>query len=43
MVGKGSELNIRIGRGWWRQWHELERAGCWQKKEKKWLAGGDVK
>lgn len=27
MIGKERELSMRTGRGWWRQGHELERAG----------------
>lgn len=42
MLGKGSELSLKTGRGWWRQWCELEKDRYWRKEEKKRFAGGDV-
>lgn len=34
---------MKMERGWWRQWCELENDRNWRKEEKKRFAGGDVK
>lgn len=34
---------MKMERGWWRQWCELENDRYWRKEEKKRFAGGDVK
>lgn len=34
MLGKGSELSLKMGRGWWRQWCELKKTDIGERRKR---------